>query len=189
MRVPVPVDVRAGGRTRRSDGWTVVEVLIASGIGAFFLVGVVLTSISAIRNFAEMYSYTDMNMSSRLAMDEIARNIRSARGVCLQAANILTLSNSSGTVTYTWTPSTSTLVCDQTGQPTSTVLTHCDSWQVALYQRMPTMNYDNTTNNSPTTITTKLLSMKWTCSRTVMGMKLNTETMQEARIVVRNEAP
>lgn len=185
MKVSFPIDIRR--TVRRSGAWTIAEVLIASGIGAIFLVGVVMTSISSIRNFAEMYNYTDMNMDSRLAMDEIARNIRSAIGVDVQATNILTLTNSSGTITYTWTPSTSTLICDQ-GQSSSTVLTHCDSWQFSLYQRSPMTNYDNTTNSNPSAVTTKLLSMKWTCSRTVMGLKINTETMQEARIVVRNEA-
>lgn len=187
MKVSFPVDLPGTRRTRRSGGWTVAEVLIASGIGAIFLVGVVLTSISSIRNFAEMYNYTDMSISSRLAMDEIARNIRGARGVDLQATNILTLTNSSGIVTYTWTPSTRTLICDQ-GSNSSTVLTNCDSWQVSLFQRYPTTNYDNITNSTPSTISTKLLSMKWRCSRTVMGLKLNTETIQEARIVLRNEA-
>jgi hypothetical protein len=186
MKVIIAIDIRGTVR-RRSGAWTVVEVLIASGIGALFMVGVVLTSISSIRNFAEMYNYTDMNMDSRIAIDEIARNIRGAIGVDVQATNILTLTNASGTVTYTWTPSTATLICDQ-GPSTSTVLTHCDSWQFALYERAPSTNYDNTTNSNPSAVETKLLSMKWTCSRTVMGLKLNTETMQEARIVLRNEA-
>jgi hypothetical protein len=190
MRLPSPVDMPGTRRARRCGGWTVAEVLIASAIGAIFLVGVVLTSISAIRNFAGMYNYTDMSMDSRLAMDKIARNIRSARGVCLQSANILTLTNplSTGTITYTFTPSTRTLICDQTGQSTILMLTNCDSWKVSIYQRSPTTNYDNTTNSSPGTTTTKLLSMKWTCSRTIMGRKFNTETVQEARIVLRNEA-
>lgn len=189
MRISLPNTTPRAARRRRSGGWTVAEVLIASGIGAIFLVGVVMTSISAIRNFVGMYNYTDMSMDSRLAMDKIARNIRSSRGVDLQAANILTLTNSSGTgtITYTFTPSTHTLICDQTGQASSLVLTNCDSWQVSLYQRTPTQNYDNWLNTNYTTIPTKLLSMKWTCSRTIMGKKLTTETVQEARIVLRNE--
>lgn len=189
MRLPFPVDAEKTARWIRSGGWTVAEVLIASAIGAFFLVGVVLTSISAIRNFAGMYNYTDMSMDSRLAMDKIARNIRSARGVDLQATNILTLTNSSGTgiITYTFTPSTRTLICDQTGQATALVLTNCDSWQVALYQRTPATDYHNISNTNYTVVPTKLLSMKWTCSRTIMGRKLNTEAVQEAKIVLRNE--
>ena len=188
MKVSFPNAMPRVDRLHRSGGWTIAEVLIASGIGAIFLVGVVLTSISSIRNFAGMYNYTDMSMDSRMAMDQIARNIRSARGVYLQAANILTLTNfaGTGTITYTFTPSTRTLICDQTGRTTTTVLTDCESWQVALYQRTPAPDYHNTTNSTPGTIPTKLLSMKWTCSRTIMGRKLNTETVQEARIVLRN---
>jgi prepilin-type N-terminal cleavage/methylation domain-containing protein len=186
MTLRVPVYSARMARKPLSAAFTLTELLIAMGIGGIILAAVVLTSITFARGFAGMFNYTDMNMTSRYAMDQISRDVRGATAVLPSPTNSLQLAtiNPAVTITYTYDPAAGTLQRTKTGQSATTLLTHCDSWAAALYQKTPQTNFQNYV---ATTIgTAKLISMNWRCSRTVLGLKLNTETVQEAKIVIRN---
>src|SRR4051812_4553677 len=150
-------------------GFTLPEILIAVGISGVVLAAVAVTTITAFRNFAAMYNYTDLNLQSHLAMDLISRDVRGASSATPVSANVLKIANSvSGvTITFTYDPDDKTLVSEVSGQPEHTLLSHCDSWSYTFYQRTPTTDYDNTS----TTVSglCKVISMKWQCSRTIMG--------------------
>jgi hypothetical protein len=70
---------------------------------------------------------------------------------------------------------------------TTDLLTQCDTLNFNIYQR-------NTTNGTydqyPTSVEAsncKVVQVSWTCSRTITGTKLNTETVQSTKIVIRNQ--
>jgi hypothetical protein len=65
------------------------------------------------------------------------------------------------------------------GSFTNSLLQGCDSLQFTLLDRTMTNTTDITQG--------KILSVSWTCSRTVLGKKFTTEDMQQAQIVIRNQ--
>jgi hypothetical protein len=86
---------------------------------------------------------------------------------------------------YTYSPGTRTLVQSKGGVNT-VLLTGCDFLCFSNFQRNPIeFSYDQYLANSPTN--TKLVSMTWICSRTVVGTRLNTESVQTAKIVIRKK--
>src|ERR1041385_6791922 len=88
-------------RSRR--GFTLPEMLVAVGISAVVLTALVLTGMTCLRGFAGMYNYTDMNMTSRLALDDISKEIRGATGVNSVSATKLVLVNTNLATTTTYT--------------------------------------------------------------------------------------
>jgi hypothetical protein len=89
-------------------------------------------------------------------------------------------------------------VFTKTGQPTQTLLSGCVAWNLALYQRVPSLSATNILYYPATNIhgvltpsLCKLVDMNWKCSRTNFAMlasqRFNTETVQTAQVVLRNK--
>ena len=97
------------------------------------------------------------------------------------------------TITYTWSATPRTLVCQKTGQPDEVYLTECDRWDFDLYQRAPqksgSYEFYPSTNAAgvydPSIC--KLINMSWKCSRMILGSKANTESVRTAQLVLRNK--
>jgi len=67
---------------------------------------------------------------------------------------------------------------------TTTLLTQCDYLNFGISQRNPSNNftfYPTTNLNS-----VKLIDMNWRCSRKILQLKVNIESVQTAKIVIRN---
>ena len=95
--------------------------------------------------------------------------------------------------TYTWQASTQSLACQKPGEPDQVYLTECDRWDFELFQRAPQKSgsyvFFPATNSAGAYDLSicKLINMSWKCSRTILGSKLNTESVQTAQIVLRNK--
>jgi len=58
--------------------------------------------------------------------------------------------------------------------------------QFAMFQRSPLTNsYNLIPATDPTNC--KVVSITWNCSRSILGMRANTEAAQAAKIVLRNK--
>jgi hypothetical protein len=187
------------GRNRRA-GLSLVELLVATGAGSLITLAAALLTMYAARGSAGIYNYTDLDNNSRNTMDVVSRAVRAATAVVNYQTNasqkVLTLTNAgSGKImTLTYSVSSGTLVYDASGQPAQTLLTRCDSWDAQFFNRVPILFATNitfypATNGSgqfdPTAV--KLINMIWKCSRTVLGSKMNTESVQTAQVVLRNK--
>jgi hypothetical protein len=135
-----------------------------------------------------------LDFHSRNALDVIGREVRNSTAVVdcgtNLAVNYLTLTNTDSAtyVKITWVTNSGTLTLDKTGQGTQTLLTGCDRWSVWLYNRAPTLTSTNISFSLATNLAScKLVNMSWKCSRTILGSKLNTESVQTAQIVLRNK--
>ena len=64
------------------------------------------------------------------------------------------------------------------------MLTNCDFLAFAYYKKTPTNNFDFVPTTDAGQV--KLISVSWRCSRSILGSKLNTESVQTARVVMRN---
>jgi len=56
--------------------FTLVEVMMASGIGLMALLVIMLLSLYSSRSFAAIANYVDMDERSQLALDKMSREIR-----------------------------------------------------------------------------------------------------------------
>jgi len=178
---------------------TLAEVMVSVGLGSMVLAMAGSLWLFGSRSFAAMSNYTDLDTKSRNALDLMSREIRQASRVTdfhnsgstrwLQVTN----ANEGTATTYTWNASSRTLVCQKTGQPDQVYLTECDRWDFSLYQRAPQKGGSygffpatNTAGAYDLSIC-KLVNMTWKCSRTILGSKLNTESVQTAQVVLRNK--
>jgi len=178
---------------------TLIEMMIAVGLGSMLLAMAASLWLFGSRSFAAMSNYTDLDARSRNALDQMSRDIRQATGVTAfqksGSTKWLTVTNTdlSTGATYTWSAPTRQVVCRRTGQADQVYLTECDSWDFELYQRAPQKggNYvfwpaTNKAGAYDLSIC-KLINMSWKCSRTILGSKLNTESVQTAQVVLRNK--
>jgi Prokaryotic N-terminal methylation motif len=187
---------------KRSRAFTLVEMMVGVGVGSLVLASVAALTIYTSRSFVVMGNYEDLEIKSRNAVDAIGREIRDSSALLAFQTNLpissLTLTNAlaaySAVITYNST--NRTLVLQKTGQPAQTLLTQCDQWNFALYDRAPITNSFSTnilfysaTNSlgqlDPTFC--KLINMSWSCSRQILSVKLTTESVQTAEVVLRNK--
>jgi Prokaryotic N-terminal methylation motif len=194
------VKIQAPAFLRRPRAaFTLIEMVIAVGLGTILLTVVAGLGVYGARTFLSMGNYIDLDDQSRNAVDTIGREIRDASAVLAFQTNlptrILTLTNATAgvTVKFIYDSKNRTLVFQKTGQPEQTLLTQCDQWNFALYDRAPVatnlLSFHAATNGvgqlDPSFC--KLINMTWNCSRTVIGAKLTTESVQTAQIVLRNK--
>jgi hypothetical protein len=177
-----------------------VEVLIAMGLGSLVLATIASLSVYGARSSIALSNYTDLDSKSRYALDVIGREIRQATAVTGYQTNAsgksLTLTNAdqAATITLSYDNTAHSLVLTKSGAGPLAALTQCDRWDFSLYQRTP---YGYPTNlfffpatNSAGALDLsicKVVNMNWKCSRSILGQKVNTESVQTAQIVLRNK--
>ena len=178
---------------------TLLEMMVAVALGSLLLAMAASLWLFGSRSFVAMGNYTDLDARSRNALDQMSRDIRQATGVTAfqksGSTKWLSVTNTDlGTgATYTWSAPTGQLVCRRAGQVDQVYLTECDSWDFELYQRAPQKGgkyvFWPATNKAGAYDLSicKLINMEWKCSRTILGSKLNTESVQTAQVVLRNK--
>ena len=175
------------GKRRRSAAMTLVEMLIASGVGGLVFIAVANLTVYTSRTFSSMYNYTDMDQKSRYALDLMTTEIRQADLVTtLSSTNVMfTINGVANNLGYYYDPGTRELIRVRAGVR-SVLLTECDSM---VFTGFASGFLTNTFDQFPTTnaVNTKLLKMDWTCSRQYLGTRANTESVQSAKIVIRKQ--
>jgi Tfp pilus assembly protein PilW len=163
---------------------TLVEMLMAVGVGSLVLMVVALVFMNGTRAFAAVTNYVSMDGDSRNALDHMTQEIR-------QAGNLVEFSpthlkfgwhaQTNSFLVFDWDANSGKLIEWNTAgtMPTNTLLAGCDQLTFSLYNSL----FAPTTNIS----TGKGISVSWKCSRTILGSKSTTENMQQALIVIRNK--
>src|SRR5580765_4898610 len=156
--------------------FTIIELLFAMVLGGGLITIVLALSMYTGLNFACMANYGDMESSAMNAMEQITRELRSANGVTALSSNAVTVISDSGVpVTYSYSSGTRTLTRIQGGA--STVILHdCDALRFQAYQRTPIKgSFDQFAVNTDTN-QAKTIFVTWTCSRTILGNKLTSDS-------------
>ena len=168
------------------SGFALSEMMVAVGITALLLLAVASVSLFSSRSFASLANYVDLDARNAVAMDQITRDLREANAVTDATATTLTLQAGDGSsVRYAYSPTDKTLIRTQ-NTVTRTILDECDRFTFSLGQRNPVGgSYD--VYPAATPATAKVVNVAWTCSRKIMGLKQNTESVQTARIVIRKQ--
>ena len=158
--------------------------MISLGLGGIVVLVVCSLSLYSGINFACLANYTDMDSASMNAMDRITRDIRSANGTTAFSTNSITFrTDSGGALTYSYSSGSRTLTRTD-GTNSLVVLRECDQLRFFVYQRTPVegqfAQYEIGDTNE-----TKVVFVTWTCSRTVLGHRLTTDSASAGRVVMR----
>ena len=173
-------------RHRKARAFTLMEILVAGGVGALLMIILAQVTFFTGRSFAALMNYTELDRFSRNALDQMVYKIRQCDNLKSYSSNKLVFSyQTTNDLVYTYSPTAKTLT-ETVGTKTKTLLTGCDELSFAIYQRNTAAG---TYDQFPATITNsavKLVQLTWTCSRKVLGAQVNTESVQSAKIVIRN---
>ena len=165
---------------------TLMDVLIASTIATVLFAMIGTLAVSTARSFVALGNYGDLDSTSRTALDTLSRDVRQARSLTAYSPKqISLLANDNTQLTYSYNPSTGNFT-RQNGNNTKVLLTECDYLNFNIYQRNPSNNWSWYPVASNQISTTKLIDVSWRCSRKILGEKVNTESVQTAKIVIRN---
>ena len=165
--------------------FTVVELLFAMVLGGGIISVVVALSMYTGINFACLANYADLESSAMNAMEQITREFRSGNGVTALSSNSVTVISDSGApLTYSYSSATRTLSRIQGG--VSTVVLHdCDALRFVAYQRTPIKGSFDQFTVSTDTNQVKTIFVTWTCSRTILGNKLTSDSASAGKVVLR----
>jgi prepilin-type N-terminal cleavage/methylation domain-containing protein len=166
--------------------FTLVELIVASAVGVILFAGVMSMFLYANRSFASLTNYLDLDQKTQATLDKMSREIRQVNMLTDYSSTNLTFQNFDGsTLQYIYNPNAQTLTRIKDGNST-TLLTGCDSLQFSIFQRAPS---SNDFQPYPTTVITdtKVIELTWNCYRTILGSKVNTESMQSAKVVIRKK--
>ena len=164
---------------------TLVEIMVAVGISSIALSTVAAFAFYSARSFAAIGNYVDLDNTSRKAVDLMTKEIRQTAALSDYKTNALTFADYDGKpLQYIYDPAEQKLT--RVKDAISTVLlTGCDSLEFHMYQRTPQPG-TNSFYAATGATQCKLIEMKWRCSRSLLGKKANTETVQTAQVVLRN---
>jgi hypothetical protein len=181
------MDFKTTSTKRTRTAFTLVEMVVASGVGAILFAGVMCMFWFANRSFASLTNYLDLDQKTQATLDKMSREIRQVNMLTDYSPTNLTFQNFDGsTLQYIYNPNAQTLTRISGGTSNTTLLTGCDSLQFSIYQRAPA---SNNFQPYPTTVIadTKVIELTWNCYRTILGGKVNTESMQSAKVVIRKK--
>ncbi len=179
-------------------GLTLIEMLIATGIGAIMILIIVTLTAYAERSFAITSSHVDLESRSRLALDKLTRQLHQATAVIACQTNLpvksLTVTNAveGYMLTLSWDSDDRKLLLETVGPTpeddrTDTLLRNCDRWDFTLCNRAPVVGPTQVSFDPALSIADcKVILMSWSCSQKLIG-KLETENVQEAQIALRNK--
>ncbi len=175
-------------RASRRSAFTLVEALVSLGIGSLLLLVICSLSFYSSRSFAAMANYADLDNVSRNALDIMTRDIRQVSRLVSFTTNVVRFEDfDGGTLTFTYSPTARTLTRNRNGN-VEVLLTECDRLSFSIFQRNPIGGtYDQYPASESAPSLCKLVQVNWTCSRQIFGKKVNTESVQTAKIVIRKQ--
>ena len=170
----------------RSAGLSLIEVMVGATIGSILLAVIGSLVMFTARSFVAVGNYADLDRASRNALDVLSQQVRQCRALSGFTTNKLTLlDNDNGTLIFEYSPATKKLT-RQKGKATKVLLTECDYLNFRIFQRNPSNDFTFFPVSADLLATAKMVDISWKCSRKILDAKVNTESVQTAKIVIRN---
>ena len=167
-------------------GATLVETLMTVGIAGILLAVLASLTMFSGRSFLAFFNYADLNDKNRLTMDTMTRDLRECNRVTACTASRLDIQDADGTtITYNYSQGAGTLTRTQNGV-SRTLVTGCDTLTFNLGTRNPIGGTFAVVSTADVNLA-KVVNVSWNCSRTILGIRANTESVQTARIVIRKQ--
>lgn len=175
-------------RSRKAQaGLGILELVISLGLGAVASTAVLILAVHTSRSLADMVNYVDLDHANRIALDTMTREIRQATALTSFSSTQLVFNDKDGQpLRYEYSPTDRVLKRAKGTEPEQILLTECDKLSFGMYQRTPQYKDYNLFTASSASIC-KVVTITWSCSRSIFGAKVNTEQGQTAKIVIRNK--
>jgi hypothetical protein len=174
-------------RFRGILGATLVEYIMALGVAGILLAAIASLMVFGARSFLALSNYSELDANNRITIDTMTRDLRECNRVISCTATRLDIEDSvGGTISYNYSQGAGTLTRTQNGVP-KTMLTGCDTMSFNLGTRNPIGGTFAVVSTTDVTYA-KVVNVAWNCSRTILGSKVNTESVQTARIVIRKQS-
>jgi hypothetical protein len=162
--------------------------MMALAIASILTLSVASLSFYSGRSFAALANYVDLDHRSRVTLDTMSRDIRQANRLTSFTQTSLSFEDyDGGTLSFVYDPVAKTLVRIKDGvAATKPLLVECTFLKFAIYQRNSISGTYNQ-YSAATPATCKLVQMQWVCSRKILGVERNTESVQSAKVVIRKQ--
>ncbi len=177
--------IRSKSGKLERGGFTLVEVLISTSIGAIVLAGVMSTFLMLGRSGANIANYSTMESQSRRALEEFSQDLRMANAVTWNSSSSITLTIPNnytptlGVVTYSYDSASETFNRSprdsSSAAGTSTVL--INNIVTFAYSR-----YDRINNVSTLDTTTKRIQLSMTASTAVTSSTASGNTRKSRTV-------
>ena len=175
-------------RGSRRSGIAMVEFLIAIAAASLLMAAVMAIFSFSAKSFAAMGNYVSLDRQSRRTLDTMTKEIRMTAALTSWATNWAYFTNYDGSYLAYWYYSYGKKLYRLKNGQLTTLLSGATTFNFDFYQRTPNTNYGNFSNTYANFATTcKLLQMNWICSTNVLGTLANTESVQSAKVVIRNQ--
>ena len=163
---------------------TLIEILVSVSLSTILFAALSLLWVNGARSVLAMTNYTELDRSSKYALDLMSRDVRQAQAMtAYSSTNIAMTHNNGAAFSYTYDQNAKTLT-RTFGGVSKVLLTSCDRLAFNIYQRTPTNGFAFYKTMSLSEA--KLVDVNWKCSRQIKGQSVNTESIQTAKIVMRN---
>jgi prepilin-type N-terminal cleavage/methylation domain-containing protein len=168
------------------SGMTLIEILVVSLIASVVFSIVLTLTVFATRSVLAMTNYTELDQASRNTLDLLSRDIRQASRLNSYSPSqiVLVFPDTTATCTYTYDQTRGELVrVDSSGR--KVLLEGCEQLKFSIYTKAPSTGFvfNSASNNISLA---KLVDVSWKCSRQIRAQNVNTESIQTAKIVMRN---
>ena len=172
---------------RRRAAFTMVEMMIGLGIGALMLAALASLTLYTGRSFAAMVNYVDLDKASRATLDLMSQQIRQTSRLKEGDSKNLVFEDYDGKqLEFRYNSTNRTLTRIKQDEGSKVLLRNCDDLTFSIFQRNPIAGTYNVYPTA-TPATCKLVQLRWTCSRDLIRSKVNTESVQSSKIVIRKQ--
>jgi len=175
------------------SGFTLSELSVAIAVSSIILTALLSFTVYAAKSFVAVENYVDLEQKSQIALDIMTRDIRETQCLSNYTTRVVsgqTVTNSltfhdfdNQALTFVYTNNALQRI---KGNVSTMLLTNVDYLTFQIFQRNPLQGQ---WEQYPTgdVATCKLISVSWICSRNILGSRLNTESVQTAKIVIRKQ--
>jgi prepilin-type N-terminal cleavage/methylation domain-containing protein len=174
---------------KSTSAFTLVEMIMAVAIGSLVLLAMTSFSLYSSRSLLAITNYQDLDQQSQLALDKFSKQVRQVKQLTSYSTNgssIIGLTFQDfddAALTFTYDSGAKTLTRIKSGI-SKVYLTGCDSLQFQIFQRTPLCNTFDCVSTATAT-NCKLVEVTWSCSRRNPQMAINSQSMQSAKVCIR----
>lgn len=175
-------------RTRKQAGWTLLEMMFAVAIFSIASAAVMGAYIFSLRSFQALSNYSQLDEQNREAVDQLTREIRSAKQVTAYtngtSSYLHLVGRFNADITYTINNATRELI--RTSNSVSQVmLDDCNLIQFGVGSRP--FAQDGTFTPTTNINQIKVVYLSWKTGRSLPSGVTNSENIQTAQVVLRNK--
>jgi prepilin-type N-terminal cleavage/methylation domain-containing protein len=176
------------GKLKR--GFTLVEMLIATGLFGMASASICTLYLVTTRGFAAMANYAELDKINRTAMDNLTKEIRQSKLVTDVQSNSFSVINGDGvSVTYWFNQDQKQFIRSASDGSSRVLISSCALIQFDVFQRNNVAGtwdqYPIATNNWSEYV--KVIRLTWKAARAVPGGPGVSENVQTAKIIIRKQ--